>query len=133
MAKLRTRRRWKKVQAHLQDDIDAVVAMLNERVQENDRIGGIQAVVVDCRRGWCFSKDREFSVPLAAYMRGFDQFLWYTAHELSHIYADLYSNSQGHDRAFYEWFVKICPREVQKLELQYITRARAYIITREDE
>ena len=78
--------------------------------------------VVGSSRGRSYSKQGAISVPLWAYRKGTDYFLYYAAHELSH----LFSMSDGHDFKFYQHFMRICPIEFQHFELGYKPSAKKY-------
>jgi len=79
---------------------------------------------------------RYFYVPLWAYhhklyttsyhgQEGY--FIYYVAHELSHVVRDNMYNFRGlHDSKFYEVFLKICPEEYQYFELYYKPSSAAY-------
>jgi hypothetical protein len=105
----------KKVMSRLQSEIDAAVEMLN--------VGGkkIKGFVTNTHCGRAYRIQMSISVPLWAYNQGTDYFLYYTAHEISH----LYSPERGHNYLFYRRFMKICPKEFQHFELGYKKRNAA--------
>lgn len=111
---------FKAVQKHLQPEIDEMVQFLLERANSGTAFPGlpklekrnIRAVVVDHRRGMAYTRFNSMSVPLWSYQRGREHFMYYTAHELSH----LYSNSGGHGELFHKTFKRICPMNLWKFE-----------------
>jgi len=116
-------KRFRRVQYHLQDEINAMIKKIEEGIPKSLRIDGVKGVIVESRRGWSYPKVKEFSVPLAAYERGYDFFIYYTAHEMAHIYA----NTPAHNEEFYEWFRVLCPEEFQKYEFNYIKRSKKFL------
>lgn len=114
----------RKIITYLQDEINAAVLMLNVDGKK------MKGFVTNTRCGRTYPLQRIFSVPLWAYKKGTDYFLYYTAHEISHFYA----SKRGHGRSFYLWFKRICPQEFQHYELEYKKRnaAHAGISKKED-
>jgi len=71
--------------------------------------------LVDQCKGRAYIGKGFVTVPQWAEERGRDYFLWYIAHELSHIL----SCSHLHDFTFYKMFLQICPESLQHHELHY--------------
>ena len=87
-------------------------------------------LITDTNRGRCTK--RNLTVPLWAYKGTHkakdkqDYFIYYLAHELSHIFA----RGHCHKRSFYNIFKKICPKYLQKYEIGYKPSCVAYGISR---
>ena len=117
----------KNIQPQLQEIIDSTIQCLLiefskiEDYKDID-ITEIRGYIVDGNRGYAHLKQGYFTVPFWAYKKGInDYFIYYTAHELSHIITwRKYCDEKGHhDFKFYDIFMKICPKEFQKYELNY--------------
>lgn len=119
------RKNFKRVVAHLQPAINAMVAeLLAGEVPENfpeppDPGNPVHAVVVENKQGMCYRHHNSMSVPLWAYERGEDYFMYYTAHELSH----LISSASLHQREFYKVFKRLCPKRLWRFEITAFPRA----------
>jgi len=61
--------------------------------------------VADVRTGLAYTFFQKYTIPLWAYRQGPELFLYYVAHELSH----LVCQEHGHGKRFYEVFFKLCP------------------------
>lgn len=48
--------------------------------------------------------------------------VYYTAHELAHLFAKKYNNHRGHGPAFMAWLKRICPKDYLHYELDYKPR-----------
>jgi hypothetical protein len=110
------RRKPKNIIPELQLEVKAAVDLLYPKYDGDIYI---------CRlnRGRTFVSKKIIYIPLSAYNRGVDYFLYYVAHELAH-YVSL---SCYHDEQFYNQFKKICPLFCQYFELNYKPRnAMAY-------
>ena len=111
----------KKVEHHLQDELDKVIADL---IKDTDYIiDGIQGYIADVQRGRSFAQQGEFTVPYWAYKdkrKGY--FIHYVAHELSHqLRYKRWGKERGksHDDKFYVIYTDICPVEYQHYEVDY--------------
>lgn len=113
-----------RVIAALQSELDAAIDML------------LSDAGVELPADWhCFVTDtragrtrrshtgQTLTVPLWAYRRGAEYFLYYVAHELSHIFRNADGRTWHHDAGFMEWFRRICPAESQHHEIGYKPRA----------
>lgn len=78
--------------------------------------------IVNQSRGRCSFKKNYITVPIWALDRGNNYYTYYIAHELSHYISKAYK----HDYSFYEVFIKICPRNCQKHELNYKPTSSKY-------
>ena len=86
----------------------------------------ISGHITDTVRGRSYSRDSFITVPRWAYKFHHDYFMYYTAHELSHIITWRRYRSRGHGKDFYKIFCKLCPKEVQHFELDYKKRSSIY-------
>jgi len=74
-----------------------------------------RAYLVNQCRGRAYLKQGFVTIPKWAEAKGKDYFLWYVAHELSHILA----RTKYHDFSFYKIFMMTCPEKLQHYELHY--------------
>lgn len=67
------------------------------------------------------SGDLELVVPTWALEAGEDYALYYTAHELAHVYQWIENPASrlNHTKLFYSQFMRLCPESVQHFELKY--------------
>lgn len=72
--------------------------------------------IVDSKRGYCNYIRKEITIPKWAFLRSNDYFNYYLSHEIAHIIAG-YRAKHGPD--FMREFIRICPRDYQKYELDY--------------
>jgi hypothetical protein len=104
----------RKIMPAYQLEIDNVVEMLL------DEAGitlpeGWNFYVTDTTCGRCWPGRKFLSVPLWAYRKGVDYFIYYVAHELAHTIA----NTRTHGPEFMEAFKRICPPHLWHFELDY--------------
>jgi len=83
--------------------------------------------LVDQCRGRAYAEKGFVTIPLWAEKKGKDYFLYYIAHEFSHIL----SLSHSHDFAFYKPFMRICPKGLQHFELDYKPSAVGFGVARQ--
>ncbi len=126
-------KRIKNIQHHFQEIIDSTTKFLlsefNKLESEKDiDITEIKGYIVDGNRGYAHLKEGYFTVPLWAFRKGInDYFIYYVAHELSHVIAWRKYNENGqHNFQFYDIFMKVCPKEFQYHELDYKKSAIKY-------
>lgn len=107
-----------------QHHLDALIPWLLLQYDKRISVNTFKGYVTDTRRGRAYVSKGIFTVPLWAYNRGSDYFMYYAAHEMSHIIA-WRKNHKGvsHDKYFYDVFKKLCPITHQKHELGYKKRA----------
>ena len=81
--------------------------------------------VTNTRSGYANSENSYVTIPLWAQNREPAYFLYYIAHELSHILTHLKFDRKAyivHGKDFYQCFRHICPTELQHYELHYKPR-----------
>jgi len=124
-------KKLRKIQHHLQAEINAVISELIVNSKEQYDIGEIKGYVSDLARGYSYSNGRQFTVPLWAYDYKEDgYFTYYVAHELSHQLSYNHSLKGVHDFIFYEIFMNVCPKELQHFELDFRPSASKYGISK---
>ena len=126
-------RKPNKIRYDLQSEIDKVI---NELLTDTGQsIGNYRAYIVNQRRGRASYRRGFFTVPLWAFDRRYKDnyrgaegyFKYYVAHELSHILRYIKYNDHGvHDYRFYEIFMRLCPTDLQHLELNYLPTSSKY-------
>ena len=121
--------------------------------EQKEKLQEIRAYVVDSSRGMAWYRKGYFSVPLWSYEKQemssvdfqkkyhdwdknwFDShrgrkgyFIYYVAHELAHFlcYVTNLLDCKGHKVGFYDAFLKLCPKEYQFYELNYIKKSDKY-------
>ena len=121
--------------------------------EQKEKLKEIRAYVVDSARGMAWYRKGFFSVPLWCYEKQemssvdfqkkyhdwdknwFDShrgrkgyFIYYVAHELAHFlcYVTNLLDCKGHKVGFYDAFLKLCPKEYQFYELNYIKKSDKY-------
>ncbi len=121
--------------------------------EQKEKLQEIRAYVVDSARGMAWYRKGYFSVPLWSYEKQemssvdfqkkyhdwdknwFDShrgrkgyFIYYVAHELAHFlcYVTNLLDCKGHKVGFYDAFLKLCPKEYQFYELNYIKKSDKY-------
>ena len=121
--------------------------------EQKEKLQEIRAYVVDSGRGMAWYRKGYFSVPLWSYEKQemssvdfqkkyhdwdknwFDShrgrkgyFIYYVAHELAHFlcYVTNLLDCKGHKVGFYDAFLKLCPKEYQFYELNYIKKSDKY-------
>jgi len=77
-------------------------------------------------RGRAYLTNRVITIPYTAHKRSDDFFTYYVAHEISHLIAYKHYKSGVHDKHFYRIFKKLCPKNYQHYELDYIKRSKNY-------
>jgi len=128
----------KKIQPQLQKHIDEAITKLLSGTSYQKYRNEVQGYIADVVRGHAHSKESMFTVPYWAFKPDYPKnrrtnggyFLYYVAHELSHIIAvKIHGGKCFHDPNFYGVFMDICPKEYQHFELRYKKTAAKYGIT----
>jgi len=104
------------VQMH--ETIKKLLFDYDKRINPNS----VRGYVVASKRGHAYTRQSEFSVPEWAYNKSSGYFVYYVAHELSHIIGYRKFRSHGHDREFYDVFKRICPKDLQYHEIGYLKK-----------
>lgn len=128
-------KRLKKIQYHLQEELDKTIKSLLVNTEFTSE--GIKGYIADVKRGFAHF-NYQFTVPLwtynktgsEKYMKEEGYFIYYVAHELSHILSYKKHGpikGKGHNKNFYEIFKIICPKEYQCFEIPYKPSAKKYI------
>ncbi len=123
--------RFYKIQHHLQPEIDTMISSLLEDAGLPKL--GIKGYIVNSSRGQSVKAhngkgikiQRLLSVSLWAYERGEGYFIRYVAHELAHQFAN---SGTKHNRSFYHYFARLCPREYQHYEFPYIKGSQQFLV-----
>ena len=128
------------IQSQFQNAIDTIIAGLLATTPYYDMRSEIHGYIADTRRGRANTDDMDFTIPYWAYnpdykhnkkTNGCGYFIYYVAHELSHLIAfKKYGGKVHHDYRFYEVFMSICPKEYQHFELGYKNGATKYGINK---
>jgi len=128
-------KRLKKLQHHLQPNIDEVINRLVSECKNEYDISHVKGFIADVDRGVAHF-DGQFTVPLWAFdrrhkgrnYRGDEgYFIYYVAHELSHqVYFKKHGYKGRHNANFYEIFKDLCPKEYQHFELNYIPSSKRF-------
>ncbi len=110
----------RKIVYTLQEKIDVIINSLAPGL-------GMKGYITDTYKGKSYFEGF-FSVPLWAYRKGVEYFTYYVAHELAHqIRYKRFDQCGYHDDKFYSVFKKVCPKELQSLELHYKKSFKKYI------
>jgi len=121
-------RNLRKIQPHLQSQLDDIVKTLISSYPEKIKINKLKWYVTDTYKG-CALRDGQFTVPMWAYEKGIDYFTYYTAHELAHqVTRQKHGENHHHGAKFYSIFRELCPAHLQHHELRYKKRAKIYIV-----
>ena len=122
--------RFYKIQQGLQSEIDDLIS---ELLEDAGLPGlGIKGYVVDGERGQSVrvrngrgkKNQRLLCIPLWAYGDGRGQFVRLAAHELAHQFE---KSGTKHNRSFYRYFSRLCPKEYLHYEFSYIQKSREYL------
>ena len=122
--------RFYKIQHGLQHEIDNAISELLENAGLPRK--GIRGFIVDSSRGQSVKVhngrgvkvQRLLSVPLWAYKEGEARFIYSVAHELAHQFDN---SGSKHNRSFYNYFKRLCPKEYQHYEFPYIQKSREFL------
>ena len=119
----------RKVISSLQQEVEAAVSILLDEAETT--LSDWRFYVTDTRRGRCWLSSRFMSIPLWAYRRGTDYFLYYVSHEMAHAIG----THKDHGPAFMKDFKRICPPNLWHYETAYKPRnaAAAGISKKQDE
>lgn len=116
---MRQKLHLKKVKSSYQVELNNAISFLLKKYDKRMTPNSIKGYVTDTRRGYAHVEENIFSVPLWAYKRGPDYFVYYIAHEVAHILCWRKYFDSNHDYKFYAIFKEICPKEFQHYELHY--------------
>jgi hypothetical protein len=141
------------LQSTIDEVKNKIIDDANITQEQKDKLQEISAYVVNSSRGMAWYNKGYFSVPLWSYEKQemssedfkkkyqtwgkswFDSnrgrkgyFIYYVAHELAHFLCDITNllDCKGHKVGFYDAFLKLCPKEYQFYELNYIKRSDKY-------
>lgn len=122
----------RKIQPELQEKLDKIVHELIQSYPERVNLKRVSWYVTDTCKGRAYH-DGQFTVPLWAYKKGEDYFIYYTAHELAHqITRKQFGQGHNHDPKFYYVFTRLCPKHLQYHELKYKKRSGLYGVKKYD-
>lgn len=76
------------------------------------------------RGGICYYQgdNPAITIPTWSYRKGVEYLAYYVAHELSHAFAYQLDKFPGHGAVFMKWFIRLCPLESQRFEIEFKPR-----------
>ena len=110
----------KDLQEIINSRVEELITKSKLSVKLKKQLREIPAYICDQKQGVCFYDRGYFTIPLWAYKRGQDYFIYYVSHELAHWATRLVCPQHtGHSKYYYNYFKKICPIELMVYELDY--------------
>ena len=113
------RKQCKEHQAELDKIINKLLSNAKISHSLKNKVNNYRFFVCDVVQGWTHNNNLTSTIPLWAKEKSQDYFIYYIAHELSHVVNFCNKTNDHHGKKFYEFFKLICPVDYQHFELGY--------------